>query len=60
MVGFKYGNNRYMPMVVESVGNPLDGPMDRGGRPIYRSVALVLATLTALDTNDVPKIFSRS
>lgn len=60
MVGFKYGNNRYMPMVIESVGNQLDGPMDREGRPIYRSVALTLATLTALDTNDVPKIFSRS
>lgn len=60
MVGFHYGNNRFMPMVIESVANPLDGPMDRDGRPLYRSVALTLATLTALDTNDVPKLFSRS
>lgn len=60
MVGFKYGNNRYMPMVIESVGNQLDGPMDSNGTPIYRSVAITLATLTALDRNDVPDIFSRS
>lgn len=60
MVGFRYGNNRYSPMVVESISNPLDGPMDSKGRPIYRSVQLTLATLTALDKNDVASIFSRS
>lgn len=60
MIGFRYGNNRYAPMVIESVSNPLDGPMDSSGRPIYRSVQLTLATLTALDKNDVAPIFSRS
>lgn len=57
MVGFVYGNNRYGPMVIESIGNPLDGPMDENGIPIYRTVQLTLATLTALDKNDVAKIF---
>lgn len=57
MVGFMYGNNRYVPMVIESIGNPLDGPMDENGIPIYRVVQVTLATLTALDKNDVAKIF---
>lgn len=60
MVGFRYGNNRFSPMVIESVANPLDGPMDSAGRPIYRNVQLTLATLEALDTNDVDKLFTRS
>lgn len=60
MVGFKFGNERYRPMVIESIANPLDGPKDSQGRPIYRSVQVTLATLTALDTNDVADIFSRS
>ncbi len=60
MVGFTYGNNRYAPMVIESMGHPLDGPMDSNGIPIYRSVQITLATLTALDRNDVPNIFARS
>lgn len=60
MIGFRYANNRYPLMVIESVSNPLDGPMDSSGRPIYRSVQLTLATLTALDRRDVAPIFSRS
>lgn len=57
MVGFTYGNNRYAPMVIEQIGHPLDGPMDQNGLPIYRVVQLTLATLTALDKNDVATIF---
>lgn len=60
LVGFRYGNNQYAPMVIESVSNTLDGPMDSSGQPIYRSVQLTLATLTALDKSDVAKIFTRS
>ena len=60
MVGFQFGNERFRPMVIESVGNQLDGPKDSQGRPIYRSVQITLATLTALDANDVASIFSRS
>jgi len=57
MVGFIYGNNRYPAMVIETVSNPLDGPMDSEGRPIFRSVQLTLATLTALDRADIKKLF---
>lgn len=60
MIGFNYANNRYSPMVIEAISNPLDGPMSPEGLPIYRAVQITLATLTALDRNDVAGIFSRS
>lgn len=60
MIGFAYGNNRYSPMVIESIGNTIDGPMGPTGLPLYRAVQVTLATLTALDKNDVAGIFSRS
>lgn len=58
MVGFIYGNNRYPAMVIETVSAPLDGPMDSSGRPIYRAVQIGLSTLTALDRNDVKRMFA--
>lgn len=60
MVGFTYANERYSPMVIESIGNPIDGPKSVDGLPLYRAVQISLATLTALDRNDVAAIFSRS
>lgn len=59
MVGFSYANNRYSPMVIENISNPIDGRLDSNGLPIYRAVQITLATLTALDKNDVSKIFRR-
>ena len=57
MVGLTYGNNRYPPMVIESLSHPIDGPMDSSGKPIYRAVQLTLATLTAIDRADVRGLF---
>ena len=57
MVGLTYGNNRYPPMVIESLSHPIDGPMDSNGKPIYRAVQLTLATLTAIDRADVRGLF---
>ncbi|HEX8590646.1 hypothetical protein [Pseudomonas sp.] len=57
MVGLKYGINNYYPLVIESISHPLDGPIDSSGKWIYRAVQLTLSTLTALDRNDVPKMF---
>lgn len=57
MVGFTYGNNRYPAMVIESISNPLDGPMTSDGKPQQRSVQIMLATLTALDRADIKKLF---
>lgn len=57
LIGFNYANERYSPMVIESVSNPIDGPLSSNGIPIYRAVQVSLATLTALDKNDVAKLF---
>lgn len=57
MVGFMYGNEKYTPMVIESISTPIDGPRDYEGYPVYKSVQLTLATLTALDKADVANIY---
>lgn len=59
LVGMRYGINSYSPMVIESIGNPVDGQIDSDGYPIYRAVQITLATLTALDQSDVQKLFLR-
>ena len=59
-VGFWYGGERYAPYVIEHVSNPIDGPRDSEGLPIYRAVTLELSSLTAIDRTDVPRIFERT
>lgn len=57
-VSFKYSGNKYTPMVIESLSNPIDGPIDRNGYPLSRQVQITLATLTALDVeDDIRRIF---
>lgn len=58
-VGLRYAKNRYEPMVIESVSNPIDGHIGEDGIPVYRAVQIKLATLTALDRTDVAKILMR-
>lgn len=59
MVSFSYANERYGPMVIEHISNPIDGHRGITGLPVSRSVQLSLATLTALDANDVANILKR-
>jgi hypothetical protein len=59
ILGMRYGNMRYEPMVIESISHPFDGSLTSDGNPAYMAVALSLSTLTALDRNDVNKLFIR-
>lgn len=59
IIGMRYGNMRYEPMVIEAISHPFDGALTSDGHPAYRAVALSLSTLTALDRNDVSKLFIR-
>lgn len=59
MVGFHYANNKYSPMVIEYIAHPIDGPLCTDGLPLHRAIKVTLSTLTALDKNDVQKIFAR-
>lgn len=55
-IELKYANERYSPLVIEAVSRPFDGPLDSKGNPTYRAVQLTLATLTAIDRDDVKNI----
>jgi hypothetical protein len=52
IVGFAYKGRIFQPMVIESVSDPLDAPVDRYGRRISASVQITLCSLTALDQGD--------
>lgn len=58
MVGMIYKGKSYPPMVIESITEPLDSPIDKNGN--YTSVVLpvTLSTLTAQDKNDWIKVSS--
>lgn len=59
IIGFRYANERYAPMVIEALSNPVNGPRDGSGLPLYLSVQISMSTLTALDKSDVAKIYVR-
>jgi hypothetical protein len=52
IVGFAYKNRIFQPMVIESVSDPLDAPIDQNGYRISALVQITLCSLTALDRND--------
>ena len=51
-IGFTYKGRTFKPMVVESMTDPLDAPIDSQGRRISASVQITLCSLTALDRRD--------
>lgn len=60
MVGLEYAAKRYLPMVIEHVSNPMDGPKDEHGNNLYLAVQVQLSTLTALDRADFKQIYRRN
>ncbi|MDQ0591001.1 hypothetical protein [Variovorax paradoxus] len=52
IVGMKYADMLFMPLVIEQISHPLTGPRDAQGRLAHVSLTMQLATLTALDRND--------
>jgi hypothetical protein len=59
LIGFSYTGKTFLPMVIESISNPMDGQLGISGQSIYKTVQITLATLTALDSEDLKKIFKR-
>lgn len=57
MVAMLYGGQSFRPMVIESLSNPLDSPRYRDGSYVYLPIQMTLATLTALDRDDVQGMF---
>ncbi|APQ14660.1 hypothetical protein BJP27_24105 (plasmid) [Pseudomonas oryzihabitans] len=57
LVSLYYGRLAMPPMVVEHVSHPLSAPMARDGNWIYLPVQVQLATLTAMDRQDLAFLF---
>lgn len=51
-VGMTYKNRVFSPLVIESIGFPMQSPVDSKGRYAELLVPMTLCTLTALDRND--------
>jgi hypothetical protein len=51
-IALDYKGRHYAPLVIESIGNPLDSPVDVNGRHVQMIVPVTLATLTAIDRAD--------
>lgn len=51
-IGLTYKGKTYSPLVIESIGVPLDSPIDRNGRYVSMSIPMTLCTLTAIDRTD--------
>ncbi len=48
-VAMKYKGRTYFPLVIESIGQPLNAPVDRNGRFVEQLIPMTLCTLTAVD-----------
>lgn len=48
-IAMKYKGRTYFPLVIESIGQPLNSPVDRNGRFVEQLIPMTLCTLTALD-----------
>lgn len=52
MIAMRYKNRLFSPLVIESIGMPLNSPVDRNGRFVQLAVPMTLCTLTAIDRKD--------
>jgi hypothetical protein len=51
-IAMQYKRRVYSPLVIESIGMPLNSPVDANGRFVQLAVPMTLCTLTALDRKD--------
>ena len=52
VIGFEYKRRVFMPMVIESIGMPLNSGVNGDGRFVEMAVPMTLCSLAALDRND--------
>jgi hypothetical protein len=53
LIAMEFKRNRYLPLVIESIGQPLGSPIDSSGKYTELLVPITLATLTAIDRDDM-------
>ncbi|MCP1317843.1 hypothetical protein [Halomonas sp. 707B3] len=52
LLAIRYKNRLYAPMVIETIGVPLNSPSDKYGRFVQLQLPVTLSTLTAWDQRD--------
>lgn len=52
LIGMRYKNHTYAPLVIESIGLPINSPVNSGGEYLEMLIPMTLCTLTALDKQD--------
>ncbi len=52
LMAMEYKRRRYVPMVIESITEPMNSPVDSSGTYTELVVQMTLASLTAIDGND--------
>lgn len=57
-IAMTYKGKTYAPLVIESIGQPINSPIDSNGRFVELLVPMTLCTLTALDRQDWKRIGS--
>jgi len=55
-IAMTYKGKTYAPLVIESIGQPINSPVDSSGRFVELLVPMTLCTLTALDRADWKRI----
>lgn len=56
VLGFEYKRRSYMPVVIETIGEPLSSPITSDGYYSELVVPLTISSLTALDRDDYARI----
>lgn len=51
-IAMKYKGRTYSPLVIESIGHPMNSPIDSNGRYVELAIPMTLCTLTAIDRQD--------
>ena len=51
-VAMKFKGRTYSPLVIESIGMPMNSPVDANGQYVELAVPMTLCTLTAIDRKD--------
>lgn len=59
VLGMRYGDRTYEPMVIESISEPFTNPRSDKGVLVQQSIQITLTTLTALDRRDIDRIYRR-
>jgi hypothetical protein len=59
VIGMRYGDRTYEPMVIESISEPITNPRSDKGVLVQQSIQIQLSTLNALDRRDIDKFYRR-